>query len=163
MADKAGIFNTTIDLSSEVWRWEDNVLKDSSDQVLARVRADVISVGNHNLLVEHNIGAPRFRLRATSSKGSLYTIGQLSFTVNVLNAECDHKRYRLQRVNPFRRERLISNERGDVLRTRPRGDGSVTVTAAGQGAEEIPFFDAVFLSYGCVLIDGPGLKENIRI
>src|SRR5699024_6311011 len=64
------IFNTPIDLSGEVWRWKDNILRDSSDQVLAHVRADVISVARHNLLIEHNIGAPRFRLRATSSKGS---------------------------------------------------------------------------------------------
>lgn len=163
MANRAGIFNTRIDLSSEVWRWKDNVLTDSGDHVLARVRADVISAGHQNLLIEHNIGAPRFRLRATSSKGNLYTMGQLSFTVNVLNADCDHERYKLQRVNPFRRERVISNEQGSVLRTRPRSDGSVTVTAADESAEEIPFFDAVFLSYGCVLVDGPGLKENIRI
>ncbi|MGO1605794.1 MAG: hypothetical protein ACTHXK_11870, partial [Corynebacterium casei] len=70
---------------------------------------------------------------------------------------------KLQRVNPFRRERLISHDQGPVLRTRPRGDGSVTVTAASATAEEIPFFDAIFLSYGCVLIDGPGLQKNIKI
>ena len=163
MANRAGIFNTRIDLSSEVWRWKDNVLTDSGDHVLARVRADVISVGHQNLLIEHNIGAPRFRLRATSSKGNLYTMGQLSFTVNVLNADCDHERYKLQRVNPFRRERLISSDRGSVLRTRPRGDGSLTVTSAAEGAEEIPFFDAVFLSYGCMLIDGPGVQKQMMI
>lgn len=163
MADKAGIFNTLIDLSGEVWRWKDNILKDSSDQVLAHVRADVISVARHNLLIEHNIGAPRFRLRATSSKGSLYTMGQTSFTVNSLTAVCNHEDYKLQRVNPFRRERVISNNRGPVLRTRPRGDGTVTVTGASEGAEEVPFFDAIFLSYGCVLLDGPGLQTNIRI
>lgn len=163
MADKAGIFNTSIDLSGEVWRWKDGVLRDSSDQVLASVRADVISVARQNLLIEHNIGAPRFRLRATSSKGNLYTMGQMSFTVNILSAECDHARYKLQRVNPFRRERLISSDAGKVLRTRPRADGSLTVTAASPEAEEVPFFDAVFLSYGCVLIDGPVMKENIRI
>lgn len=163
MADKAGIFNTHIDLSSEVWRWKDNVLRDSSEQVLAYVRADVISVARQNLLIEHNIGAPRFRLRATSSKGNLYTMGQMSFTVNILTADCDNTRYKLQRVNPFRRERVISNEQGAVLRTRPRSDGSLTVTAASDGAQEVPFFDAIFLSYGCVLIDGPGVQKNIKI
>ncbi|MGO2694286.1 MAG: hypothetical protein ACTJGF_02985 [Corynebacterium sp.] len=163
MADKAGIFNTNIDLTGEVWHWKDNILRDSSDHVLAHVRADVISVARQNLLIEHNIGAPRFRLRATSSKGNLYTMGQMSFTVNILTADCDHKRYKLQRVNPFRRERLISHDQGPVLRTRPRGDGSVTVTAASATAEEIPFFDAIFLSYGCVLIDGPGIQKNIKI
>ncbi|MFH0411390.1 hypothetical protein ACG98H_04665 [Corynebacterium sp. L4756] len=163
MADKAGIFNTSIDLSGEVWRWKDGVLRDSSDQVLASVRADVISVARQNLLIEHNIGAPRFRLRATSSKGNLYTMGQASFTVNILSADCDHKRYKLQRTNPFRKERVISNDMGQVLRTRPRGDGTLTVTSASAQAEEVPFFDAVFLSYGCVLIDGQGVRDNTRI
>ena len=90
-------------------------------------------------------------------------MGQSSFTVNVLSADCDHERYKLQRVNPFRRERLISSDRGSVLRTRPRGDGSLTVTSAAEGAEEIPFFDAVFLSYGCMLIDGPGVQKQMMI
>src|SRR5699024_6491217 len=101
VANRAGIFNTRIDLSSEVWRWKDNVLTDSGDHVLARVRADVISAGHQNLLIEHNIGAPRFRLRATSSKGNLYTMGQLSLPVNVLHVAGGEERYTLQRVHPF--------------------------------------------------------------
>src|SRR5690625_5562875 len=33
VANRAGIFNTRIDLSSEVWRCKDNVLTDSGDHV----------------------------------------------------------------------------------------------------------------------------------
>src|SRR5699024_2132431 len=99
----------------------------------------------------------------TSSKGSLYTMGQTSFTDSSLTAGCDHEDYKLQRGNPFRRDRVIANNRGAVLRTRPRRDGSVTVTRASEVAEEVPFFDAIVLSYGCVLLDGPGLQTNIRI
>lgn len=138
------------------WVWEDNVLRDHEGTVVAQVRADVIFIGEHRLLVESTSGPCSFRLRFTAENGEMITMRNVGFTVSSLAAVCADRRYTLDRVSPLRKERTIRRD-GRVVARVAAHRTSLTVSEM----HEFPLLDAVALTWGCVLVDAPG--RNVRI
>lgn len=155
---KAGIFG---DHAEETWVWLGNELFDESGTIIADVRSDVLYVADERLLIESTPAAMRFRCRATLSGGEVYTISQSSLTVADLNAVCGARRYVLRRVSPWRKERAITNNGVEVARVRPMTSGKVEFIVGTAGDEHLPFVDAVFLSWGCVLVDSAVRRPRI--
>lgn len=156
--EKAGIFTQDHD---GFWVWDGDELYDRDGVVLAYVRADVLTVGQTRLLIEHTAGSMKFRVRATSSTGVFGTVFQTGVSVNKLAGRCEVREYTLPRRNVFRKEREIRLADGSVAATvRPMLSGAVKVFD-GPAYDELPQLDAVFLSWTCVLIDAP--LRNLRI
>ena len=155
---KAGIFGAH---TRETWAWLGNELFDESGEIIADVRSDVLYVAHERLLIESTPGAMRFRCRATTSDGSVYTITQESFSVSELVARCGDRVYELRRVSPWRKERMITNGGVEVARMRPMTSGRVEFQVGTAGEEKLPFVDAVFLSWGCVLVDSAVRRPKI--
>ncbi|MDY3126613.1 MAG: hypothetical protein SOW59_00565 [Corynebacterium sp.] len=173
MTEAAGIFHSRIELGDDSWRWMRSessrfsatdrsrdivVLREDSGDVIARVHSGVFSMGHQDLLLENTAGPQRFRLRATSPQGKLFTLSQIGFTVSHLRADCDGRIYYARRLNPFRRVRTIFSTAGNHVRTTPDLKGQLLVVAAPNAAP-ITFFDAAFITYGCFLLDGPGITR----
>lgn len=148
--EKAGIFTNP---PAEMWVWEGNELYDSLGKMIAEVRTDVIYVAGERLLVEYSPGPFRFRARATSANGDVFTLWQAGYTVSKLAADCAGRSYRLDRTSAWRKERRILDPQGQLVATvRPLVSGKVEITdhtAAG----DLPTVDTVFLTWGCVLVD----------
>lgn len=138
------------------WVWDDNVLRDEEGNVVAQVRADVIFVGAHRLLVESMSGPCNFRLRITAENGEMITMRNNGLTVSSLSAVCADRRYSLDRVSPFRKERTIRRG-GQVVARVVAHRTSLAVF----DMQDFPLLDAVALTWGCLLVDAPG--RNIRI
>lgn len=138
------------------WVWEDNVLRDQQKQVVALVRADVIFVGEHRLLVESTPGPLHFRFRATAENGEMITMRQTGFTVHSLEANCGDRHYTLQRNSPLRKERTIERGGQVVAKVSP-----YRTTLGVYDITDFPLLDAVVLTWGCVLVDVPA--RNMRI
>ena len=155
---KAGIFG---DHTRETWVWLGNELFDESGEIIADVRSDVLYVANERLLIESTPGTMRFRCRATTSDGSVFTINQQSFSVSELVARCGPRRYELRRVSPWRKERVILNGGVEVARMRPMTSGRVEFHVGSADGDKLPFVDAVFLSWGCVLVDSAVRRPRI--
>lgn len=156
--EKAGIFTRDHD---GFWVWDGDELYDRDGVVIAYVRADVLTVGQMRLLIEHTAGSMKFRVRATSPTGVFGTLFQTGVSVTKLSGRCDDRVYTLPRRNLFRKERDILLADGSVAATvRPMLSGAVKVQD-GPAYDEIPQLDAVFLSWGCVLVDAP--LRNLRI
>ncbi|WP_080793903.1 hypothetical protein [Corynebacterium pacaense] len=147
---KAGIFGAH---AQEIWVWMGNELFDDNGGVIAEVRSDVLYVAHERMLIESTRGSMKFRCRATTAGGEVYTITQESFTVSELHASCGQRSYTLRRVSPWRKERVIDNTGVEVARVRPMTSGRVEFQVGTVGDEKLPFIDAVFLSWGCVLVD----------
>lgn len=147
---KAGIFGSH---AQEMWVWMGNELFDDNGNVIADVRSDVLYVANERMLIESTPGSMRFRCRATTAGGEVYTMRQESFTVSELNASCGVRDYTLRRVSLWRKMRIIENGGVEVARVRPMTSGRVEFLVGTVGDEKLPFVDAVFLSWGCVLVD----------
>lgn len=137
------------------WVWDGNELFDRQGVLLAYVTADVLTVGQTRLLVEHSAGTMRFRVRATSPAGAFGTIRQTGVTTMHLSATCGEREYVLDRVSYFRKERQIKLADGTVAAAvKPQRNGRVEVHD-GPAYGQLPVLDSVFLSWGCVLIDAP--------
>lgn len=149
--DRAGIFE---ERSDGPWTWTGNRLLDPDDRVLASVSSDVIYYGADRLLIESDPGPIRFRARATTGDGRVFTMAQAGFTVGVLEADCDGRSYQLRRTSIWRKEREIVGDNGVVAWTRPLISGRVAMYP-GPARDDLPVVDAVFLSWGCVLVDSP--------
>ncbi|ALC06438.1 hypothetical protein CDES_10305 [Corynebacterium deserti GIMN1.010] len=155
---KAGIFGRH---AEETWVWLGNELFDESGKVIADVRSDVLYVAQERLLIESTPGTMRFRCRATLSGGQVYTMTQSSFSVRSLTALCGSRRYELKRVSPWRKERTITNNGVEVARVRPMTSGKVEFIVGTAGEDALPFVDAVFLSWACVLVDSSVRRPKI--
>ncbi|MDO5513257.1 hypothetical protein [Corynebacterium sp.] len=143
------------------WFWEGNELFDARRELLATVRSDVILFGDDRLLVESEPGPIQFRARATTGDGRVFTLAQNGFTVSILHADCAGREYTLRRSSIWRKERAIYNAWGEIVaRVRPLISGRVELHA-GPTADELPPIDAVFLSWGCVLVDSPVRRPRV--
>ncbi|HZK31341.1 MAG TPA: hypothetical protein VFC72_00305 [Corynebacterium sp.] len=158
-SDRAGIF--TGDHGGR-WVWDGPELRDGAGESLALVRADVIVTGGQQrLLVEYSPGPLHFRVRATTSEGHVYRVTQPGMTVSRLLGDCDGRKYRLTRTSFFRKERALETAAGKITAyVRPLLTGDVEVRD-GPDAEAMPFLDAVFLTWACVLVDSPVRRTMI--
>ncbi len=157
MADKAGFFS---EQPRSRWLWQGNELLDARGDVIAVVRSDVIILGRERLLVESTAGPMQFRARATTGDGRIFTLGQAGMTVNTLIASCDGRDYTLRRRSLWRKERLISHAEGVTAIVRPLISGRVEVHD-GPYSADMPTLDAVFLTWGCVLVDSPVRRPRV--
>ncbi len=155
---KAGIFGAH---AQETWVWLGNELFDDAGEIIADVRSDVLYVAKERLLIESTPGPMKFRCRATTSGGEVYTITQESFSVAELTATCGNRSYELSRVSPWRKKRVITNGGVKVASMRPMTSGRVEFHVGTAGDEKLPFVDAVFLSWGCVLVDSAVRRPRI--
>lgn len=144
----------------EGWVWKDNELIDRDAAVIAYVVADVMTIGQTRLLIEHTLGTSKFRMRATSPEGAYGTLYQTGLTVHTLHANCQGREYRLERNGFFGRERTVYQTADSqvAIRTRISADGTLTVE---DGDIDIPVLDAVFLTWGAANIDAP--RRTMRI
>ncbi|MDO5031031.1 hypothetical protein [Corynebacterium sp.] len=149
---------------AQQWQWRGNELVDANGVLIASELGGVISMtdalpsaAHERFLVEKTSleqGSVTFSVQAMSGTGQLFTAEQKYLTVGTLVADCRGRVYTLKRINPFRRERRILNPRGvEVARTRHTREG-IMMTATAEDAELLPR-DAVFISYCCLLVDGP--------
>ncbi|AKK09321.1 hypothetical protein HCH15_03880 [Corynebacterium testudinoris] len=157
MADAAGIFEPA---PEGPWEWIGNELIDPAGDTIARVRSDVLYCDSERLLVESVPGPRKFRARATTGDGRVFTLAQSGFTVNVLHALCDGRAYELRRTNIWRKERYIVGEQGIVAYVSPLISGKVQFRP-GPAYASLPTVDAVFLSWGCVLVDSPVRRPRV--
>lgn len=159
-ADRAGYFGSPDGAGSWVWRGKE--LFDARGHLIADVRADVLRVDQHRLLLERSPERMTFGLRGTAVDGTVYLIEQSSFTLAHLSADCQGRVYELWRAKPWRKDRIVTDQRSGkrVVRIRPRMDGTVEVED-GPDIDSFPVLDVVFLSYACTLVDAPG--SNLRI
>lgn len=155
---KAGIFGSH---AEETWVWLGNELFDESGEIIADVRSDVLYAATERLLIESTPSTMRFRCRATLSGGEVYTLMQNSFTVGELTAQCGSREYLLRRATPWRKERVITNNGVEVARVRPMISGKVEFRVGTAGEDALPFVDAVFLSWACVLVDSAVRRPKI--
>lgn len=143
------------------WFWEGNELFDAHRELIATVRSDVIFFRSERLLVESEPGPIQFRARATTGDGRVFTLAQNGFTVGTLHADCAGRAYVLRRTSVWRKERNIYDAAGGVVaRVRPLISGRVELHA-GPTHEDLPPIDAVFLSWGCVLVDSPVRRPRV--
>ncbi len=143
------------------WTWEGNELLDACRNRVAAVRSDVIFLGSERLLVESDPGPIQFRARATTGDGRVFTLAQNGLTVGTLSADCDGRLYELRRTSIWRKERIILDTAGGVVaRVRPLISGRVELHA-GPAYDDLPPIDAVFLSWGCVLVDSPVRRPRV--
>mgnify|MGYP001033613447 FL=1 len=140
------------------WCWEGNELLDARGELIASVRSDVIYFRSQRLLVESEPGPIQFRARATIGDGRVFTLTQNGFTVGTLHADCAGRQYVLRRTSVWRKERTIHDATGSVVaRVRPLISGRVEFHPTG----DLPELDAVFLSWGCVLVDSPVRRPRV--
>lgn len=138
-----------------IWTWSGNALIDQRGGVVASVISDVIYLGEDRLLVESSPGPWHFRARATTGEGEIYTLAQTSLSIARLSADCVGRRYTLERTSPWRKERRILDASGQPCAViTPRVSGKVEVSDTPE-FQPLPLIDAVFLSWGCVLVDSP--------
>ena len=143
------------------WFWEGNELFDAHRTPIAVVRSDVIFFGAERLLVEYEPGPIQFRARATTGDGRVFTLTQGGFTVGTLHADCAGRAYELRRTSIWRKERAIVDAAGGlVARVRPLISGRVELHT-GPAYDDLPPIDAVFLSWGCVLVDSPVRRPRV--
>lgn len=158
MGERAGIFTES---SRGRWVWEGNQLFDNRGKLIAEVRTDLIYHGEERLLVESSPGPFRFRARATNANGDVYTLHQDGYTVSRLHADCAGRRYTLERVSMWRKERRILTDSGQVaIIVCPLVSGKVEVSA-GPAENTMPTIDAVFLTWVCVLVDSPVRRPRL--
>lgn len=158
MQERAGIFSEP---TEEMWMWEGNELIDSRGEVIAEVRTDLIYHGVERMLVESSPGPFRFRARATNANGDVFTLSQESRTVHRLKAECAGRKYTLERVSLWRKERRILTAEGqEAIRVRPLVSGRVEVIP-GKAGNSLPTLDAIFLTWVCVLVDSPVRRPRL--
>ncbi|GAA1474052.1 hypothetical protein P4N68_09975 [Corynebacterium felinum] len=131
--------------------WANNVLRTESGEVLAHVRADVLEVGKERLLIESAVGVGLgFRMRATSTRGKIFTLTKSSVSTRVLKANCHGRRYVVQRESWRSRRRIIVNAQGEKVGVvYPRGLKEVVL----ETNNSVPVIDQVFLSYGVAVVD----------
>ncbi|WPF65533.1 MULTISPECIES: hypothetical protein [unclassified Corynebacterium] len=144
-----------------VWVWQGNELIDANGQTIASVRSDVLYCGEDRLLIESASEGPRFRARATSMSGGVFTITQAGFTVQRLQARCMEREYELVRSSLWRKQRIITSEGTPLVVVRPLISGRVEIEKAPEAPRSIITLDAVFLSWGCVLVDSPVRRPRL--
>ncbi|MEJ5998498.1 hypothetical protein [Corynebacterium sp. H130] len=142
------------------WTWTGNELHDSAGHLVATVRSDVIDLDGDRLLIESTPGPFRFRARATTTNGEVFTVSQRSFTVNTLVAQCGPSGYILERTSIWRKERVIRDAIGDLAYVRPMVSGKVEMVGT-ELANKLPDLHAVFLSWACVLVDSPVRRPRV--
>ncbi len=144
------------------WVWRGDKLFDARDTMIADVRAEVLRVDAHRLLLERSPDPMTFGLRGTAVDGTVYMLAQTGFTVAQLEADCQGRPYQLYRRKPWSKSRIITDASSGnrVVRVRPRFDGSVEIDD-GLGFEDVDLVDVAFMTYGCKLVDSPG--RNLRI
>ncbi|AGF73070.1 hypothetical protein [Corynebacterium halotolerans] len=157
MAEKAGFFS---EQGRGRWTWEGNELVDARGDVIAAVRSDVIILGSERLLIESTPGPLQFRARATTGDGAIFTLSQAGMTVGTLTANCDGRDYLLKRTSLWRKERAIIGSDGVTATVRPLISGKVEVYD-GPHTASMPAIDAVFLTWGCVLVDSPVRRPRV--
>lgn len=149
------------ELPAGPWVWEGNELFDAQRGRVAAVRSDVIIFDSERLLIESEPGPFQFRARATTSDGRVFTLTQSGMTVSTLLADCDGRRYTLQRSSIWRKARHILDASGAIIaRVKPLISGRVEFHPVGR-CEDLPLADAVFLSWGCVLVDSPVRRPRV--
>ncbi|MGV0438784.1 hypothetical protein ACUY2L_06355 [Corynebacterium mastitidis] len=144
-----------------VWVWQGNELIDASGACLASVRSDVLHFGEERLLIECAAEGPRFRARATSMTGGVFTIVQTGLTVHRLHARCMDREYDLVRSSLWRKQRLISSKGAPVAVVRPLISGRVEISETPGAQDSLVLLDAVFMSWGCVLVDSPVRRPRL--
>lgn len=144
------------------WVWDHDDLRDSRGEVIATVRTNVLQYGDERLLIEVERSAWKVRVRATTGDGAVYTLGQQGFTVRRLTAVCDGRPYELVRDHALGKQRTISRNGTPIAVVRPTASGRVEM-ADLPAMEGVPWLDAVFLSWGCVLVDGGSRRDQIRL
>lgn len=128
-------------------------------EVLATVSADVLHIREQRLLVESSLGTTMgFRVRATATDGQVFTMRKEGFTVHRLVADCTGRHYILERTSPWRKERRVFNEQGEVIAYLKALVGGQLVMKVRE--DDTPIEDIVFLSFGCLLVDIP--VKNLR-
>lgn len=143
------------DIGPGTWEWHGNELFDAQGVRLALVRSDVLYHGDERVLIEYSPRG-RFRVRATTSTGAVYTIVQRGLSVQRLLGACEGRSYELDRTTLWRKERTISAGQKVVAVTRPRISGKMEIASApGAGEQPLPVLDAIVLSWACVLVDTP--------
>ncbi|MBN9644245.1 hypothetical protein ACFSSC_03000 [Corynebacterium mendelii] len=140
------------------WVWNNAELFDSNGSLIAMVCADVICIGPERLLCESVSGRFRFRCRATSGGGEVFTISSHGLTSASLVADCCGNKYRLRRIPGIKTTRMISDTDGDIATVRPGADGTMEVHVKPR-VETTPKTDFVFLTWACVLVDGPDQRQ----
>ncbi|APT92122.1 hypothetical protein CPHO_03560 [Corynebacterium phocae] len=141
-------------MSSEVWTWRDNVLLDPQGREVALFRSGVIHMGIHHILTEIQRSEMKLAIAATTSKGEVFSLAQDGFSIGRLSANCGGRRYRLDRVHRFRRERLLKDSEGHAFaRTCPAG-ASLEVFDHPQDCA-VPDLDFIFLTWACKEADNP--------
>ncbi|KQB86856.1 hypothetical protein [Corynebacterium lowii] len=144
-----------------IWAWEGNELIDANGVSIASVRSDVLHYGEERLLIEHAAEGPRFRARATSMTGGVFTIAQTGLTVQHLHARCMEREYELVRTSPWRKQRVINREGSALAVVRPLISGRVEIEEASGAASALIPLDVVFMSWGCVLVDSPVRRPRL--
>ncbi len=134
------------------WTWSQGHLRDPQGQAVAQVRDRVIHVGPQHLLTEVLTRSGRLVVKATTSRGEVFTLTQAGFSVSHLEANCAGRRYMADRVRPLGRERELVDAAGaTIARTRPRSaDLAVDVP---DDAPATPVLDFVFMTWACLNID----------
>lgn len=150
-----------MELHEPSWVWRDNNLIDALGTQMASVRADIIHVGDQNILIEALATNMHFKCRATTSDGDIFTVSQRGFTVTHLDATCGDRHYTLERTSTWRKVRGIASPTGDVYAyVQPRANGRVEVHD-GPCVDDMPLLDAVFLTWVCVLVDANVRRPRI--
>lgn len=144
------------------WVWDQDDLRDSRGEVIATVRTNVLQFGEERLLIELERAPMRLRMRATAGDGAVYLLGQQGFTVRQLTAVCDGRPYSLVRDHPLGKQRTITHHGVPIAVVRPALGGKVEITDL-PGMDGVPWLDAVFLSWGCAVVDGVGRREQLRL
>lgn len=139
------------------WVWKGTELINSHGESLAVVRSDVIHTGEERLLIESMPVPLSFTCRATTATGNVFTLVKKGFSVRNLHADCVSRHYHLQRVSPWRKERVVRSNGREVAHIHPLHGQELEITLVA----DIPFIDAVFLSWGCVLVDVPERRTRI--
>lgn len=136
----------------------DQLMTTNGKFVLAEVSADILEFGDQRLLVESSLGtALSFRVRATGADGSVFTMRKASMTVAKIEADCQGRKYALDRMNPWRKRRSIRDASGrEVATSRSLVGGRLVLELI----EDIPTEDFVFMAFGLLLVDVP--TRNMR-
>ena len=156
MTDATGLFGGA---DTGTWVWRGNELFDGLGHQVASVRSDVLFHAGERMLLEYSPGG-RFRLRATTAGGAVYTAAQRGLTVQHLHGSCEGRDYEMDRTSLWRKERVIRANSGPVALVRPRISGAVEIVDDPEEMSPLPAADAVFLSWACVMVDSPVRKTR---
>lgn len=137
--------------------WVGDKLQSLDGQVLASVRAEVLEIEEHRLLVEaFNERLFSFKVRATDRDGNIYTLRKESFTLKTLRAVCQDRHYLLERTSAWRRARRILHEGDTVASTKALVSGKFLIEDINPN---MLLSDLAFITMGAKLLDVPARQR----